>query len=271
VRENTPELWDRLWKREPDAPRGRDAVLREARSVRWGRMERRIVRRFGACGGLRVIELGAGQGTYAALLAGRGAQVTVLDSSRKALERSRRFFRENRLAADHVLADALALGSAWANRFDVSMSFGLAEHFTGRARVRIVRAHLDVLNPGGVAFICVPNRWNPPYRFYKLVCETTGRWPYGEEVPYSRGELAAIMAELGVGVYGFFGDSLPGSLRFVADTPGLRKLPALLGRPRGPARRAPHRARRERGTCLDAYLSYALVLCAVKPRGAPPW
>ena len=265
MRRNEPELWDELWNGQPSTDEDLHVLVREAQSIRWQRMERRIVERFGDCGGLRVVELGAGAGTHAALLAQRGADVTVLDFSARALERSRSFFERNRVRAEHVLADATALADEWTGACDVSMSFGLAEHFTGDMRRRVIRAHLDVLRKGGVAFVSVPNRWNLPYRLYKFLAEKRGTWPYGQEVPYSRRELAAIMRDLGVREYGFFGDSLIGSLRFFPAPPYLRKGLARWSRPLCGAGRGGGVVRFERGTPLDGYLSYALVLYAEKP------
>ncbi len=69
------------------------------------------------------------------------------------------------------------------NRYDLSMSFGLSEHFKGNHRVLINKAHFDVLRPDGIALISVPNKNNPPYRIFKFIAERTGRWTVGEEYP----------------------------------------------------------------------------------------
>jgi hypothetical protein len=78
------------------------------------------------------------------------------------------------------------------------MSFGLAEHFRGTKRIKINKAHFDVLRKGGIAFISVPNKHNPPYRISKFVAEHTGRCTVGEEYPYSRKELRNICEQIGI-------------------------------------------------------------------------
>lgn len=276
--QNTAQLWDAVWTRGADVSRDLYAVAKEERLIRWQRMEAAIVERFGGFDGLSVIELGAGRGTNAALMARRGARVAVLDYSERALERARALFDELGLAAEFILQDALDLPESLLGRYDVSMSFGLAEHFLGDKRTGILDAHLKLLRDGGLAFISVPNAHNPPYRLYKWIAERTGRWTVGEEYPFSRTELEGFCRLAGVEDYGFFGDSLWRSKKFLnplkwfprrkrkaATTPA-----AAVGAPapaRGsgqPSRRRRRLPRRERGTSLDARFAYALVLWAGK-------
>ena len=257
-RTNTAELWDELWAQERSRDEDLHLLAKERASVRFRRLTSRIVRHFGGVDGLMVIEVGAGAGTNAALLAALGADVTVLDYSPQALERSRVFFERAGVQATRIRADALNLPGELLGRYDVSLSFGLAEHFTGQPRTGIIQSHLDLVRPGGLTFVSVPNRANLPYRLSKLVAERTGYWKVGEEYPFSRGELEGICDALGVEEYSFFGDSVWHSLSFVdpiAITRSLRGVKTDLTRAR---------IRTERGTLLDERLAYALVLCAVK-------
>jgi SAM-dependent methyltransferase len=205
-----------------------------------------------------VIEIGAGAGTNAALLGSLGSNVSVLDYSERALERSHVFFERNRISAKEIQANALDLPTDLLGSFDVSMSFGLAEHFAGEERVRIIRSHLDLLRPGGMAFVSVPNKANPPYRLYKLLTERTRLWNVGEEYPFSRREFESICHNLGIRDYSFVGDSFLQSLRFVDPVAAARKI--LKAKPRMDR----SRLRLQRGTFLDDRFAYALVLCAAK-------
>ncbi len=133
-----------------------------------------------------MIEIGAGAGTNAAAMAKRGASVTLLDYSPKALGKARELFEANGLEADFVEANALELPDEVRGGFDVAMSFGLNEHFTGAERDGIFQAHLDALRDGGIAIVSVPNARNAPYRASKWLAERTGRWKLGVEVPFTR-------------------------------------------------------------------------------------
>jgi SAM-dependent methyltransferase len=186
-----PADWDRHWRVEPlDV----DAPVAESRTPRWRAQERLVRERFGSFQGLRAIELGAGRGLNALLYAQRGADVTLLDESELALEQARHLFDAYGLGFTPVVADAFhpPVGA-----FDVSMSFGLCEHFLGDRRAAIVRAHLDVLRPGGIAFLGVPNRLAPAYRLWMGLLKTRGTWTLGTEEPFGAGELAGLARRAG--------------------------------------------------------------------------
>jgi 2-polyprenyl-3-methyl-5-hydroxy-6-metoxy-1,4-benzoquinol methylase len=253
---NTPELWDDIWRGGTSAEEHRRNVAREELSIRWRRIEERVRGRFGQIEGLRVVEIGAGAGTNAAAMAKRGASATLLDYSPKALGKARELFEANELEADFVEANALELPDEIRGKFDIAMSFGLNEHFTGAERDGIFQAHLDALRDGGVAIVSIPNARNAPYRTSKWLAERTGRWKLGVEVPFSRRELEGICERLGVTEPEFFGDSFAYSLQFVNPVAYVRR---ARGRPEK------LRQRPERGTPLDERWSYATVLVMPKP------
>ena len=61
----------------------------------------------------------------------------------------------------------------------------------------LIRAHHDVLRPGGLALISVPNAACASYRVWKMLLEVPRWWPYGLEIPYSRAELVRRAATAG--------------------------------------------------------------------------
>jgi SAM-dependent methyltransferase len=189
IERNTAELWDGVWTKPATVEKDIYTVDKEERLIRWKRMEAMVLDRFGSFEGLTAIESGAGRGTNAALMARRGANVTVLDYSDAAMERARRLFEQLELPVEFVRHDALDLPPSIEGKFDLSMSFGLAEHFLDDRRRGILKAHLDVIREGGLTFISVPNAHNPPYRLHKWITERTGRWSVGEEYPFTRKEL----------------------------------------------------------------------------------
>jgi cyclopropane fatty-acyl-phospholipid synthase-like methyltransferase len=227
-------------------------------------MRQQLVGHFGSIKGLKVIEIGAGAGTYSAIMAKEGAEVTVLDYSAKSLERSREFFSRMGLEAEYVQADALALPSSALSAYDVSMSFGLAEHFTGENRLQVIRAHFSLIEEHGLTFISVPNKYNFPYRLYKFLAEAKGSWLV-EEYPFSRAELRNVCRQIGVKEYSFFGDSLFWSLNWLYWLT-YKINPIVICRRyfNIPEKYDLNSISHENGTFLDQYLSYAIVLCAKK-------
>ena len=258
---NTPQLWDKVWSQNPSVAEDIYTFVNAENGIRWRRLEKIILQEFGSFNKLKVIEIGAGAGTNAALMAKRGAQVTVMDYSEAALKRAKHFFQNNGVSADFIRQDALSLSPQLHDKFDASMSFGLTEHFMGADRVAINKAHFDVLRKGGMTFISVPNKYNLPYRILMSAALLTKTWKVGEEYPYSRQELEDICRQLGVTEYSFFGDSLIGSLNFINPFHQIQKLRKLV---RLKDDLDVSRIKREKGTPLDAHFSYALVLCAKK-------
>jgi SAM-dependent methyltransferase len=186
--------WRSQWEREPLDLRAPEA---EARTPRWRAQEELVRGRFGGFDGLRVVEIGAGRGLNGLLYAARGARVTLLDNLELPLEQARSLLEAHGVTADLVVADAFDLPERLRGAFDVSMSFGLCEHFLGARRLAIVRAHLDVLRPGGLALLGVPNRHAPVYRLWKGVLVRRGTWPLGTEAPFSAAELRELAVRAG--------------------------------------------------------------------------
>lgn len=263
MRRNTPELWDELWEKPLSSEQDAFALAKEEHTIRWHRIAREILNTFGSFQGLKVIELGAGSGTYAALMAKRGADVTILDYSDGALERGREFFKRANLKAEFIKQDALNLDPSLLQKFDVSLSFGLAEHFNGPARNRIIHAHLKVLKAGGIAFLSVPNKYCLPYQVFKFVAQRTGKWIFGEEYPYSYFELGHLARQLGIVRFSILGSSLAASFDFINPFKALAIVRRIF---RLKDNLDPSALRDEHGTPLDCYLSYAIVLAAHVPR-----
>ena len=242
--------WDAQWRAEPLDPA---AVRAEERTPRWRAQERLVRQRFGGFEGLKVVELGSGRGVNGVLYASRGAGVTLVDTSRVALEQAEELFAAFGTAFEGVEANLFAPPEALVGRFDVAMSFGLCEHFLGERRLGAVAAHIALVRPGGVAFLGVPNRLAPAYRLWLGTMKRRGTWPLGTEEPFGELELVSLARAAGGDplepVYGSFLASL------VAH--GLNQALYKLGRSgvRVPQARVP---------VLDRF-AYELLLPVVRP------
>jgi 2-polyprenyl-3-methyl-5-hydroxy-6-metoxy-1,4-benzoquinol methylase len=193
--QSTPTAdWDGMWSALGDEE---DDPAAELTSLRFRAQEELVSDAFGSMQGLRVIEIGAGRATNALLYALRGADATVLDYSPTALEQARRRFEARGLTVDTVESDVFALPAQARGQFDVSMSFGLCEHFAGERRTGVIAAHLELLKPGGIAMINVPNRLSPFYRMWMGLAKRRGTWTLGYEVPFSGRELVRLAREAG--------------------------------------------------------------------------
>ena len=192
-----PGVWEKAWRHRPSAEKDDALLARERAGPRFAAILARLQATFGRVQGLRTIELGCGRGDLSALLARQGAEVTLFDRSDAALREARWRFDRLGLDAHYSTGDMLEPAGPRAGAFDVALSSGVIEHFTGDDRTLALRAHLDVLAPGGLAVVSVPNAWCPPYRLWKFYLELRGWWPYGRELPYTRREILRRAGQAG--------------------------------------------------------------------------
>jgi SAM-dependent methyltransferase len=201
--------WVALWE---ETQIDVNAPTAEARTPRWRGQDALVQRVFGGFDNLEVIEVGAGHGLNALLYGQRGANVTLLDNEQIALDKAALVYEPHGVAFTPVLADVFDLPAELVGRFDASMSFGLCEHFVGERRKQVIGAHLELLRPGGIAMIGVPNRLAPAYRLWKATLSRRGTWIFGTEQPFTAGEIARIGRALGAEplppIYGSFASSL---------------------------------------------------------------
>lgn len=251
MQKNTPQLWDKLWlatTKEEDLYN----LKKEESSIRWQRIEKLILKKFKSFKNLDVIEVGAGAGTLSLLFAKRGAKVTILDYSSKAISRSKEFFSRHNCKANFILADALHLNNKLKNKYDVAMSFGLAEHFEGTQRLAIIKSHFDLINKQGLVIISVPNKANLPYRIHKMIMQLAKKWKFGEEYPYTRKEFLSIAKKLNAKQTHFIGDSFFNSFRFLNPLLLLKRKKNILS------------IKKEKGSFLDSRYAYALIFMSEK-------
>ncbi|MGR3173248.1 MAG: class I SAM-dependent methyltransferase [Candidatus Scalindua sp.] len=201
--------WNEVWNAY-DRKEYEYQLALEQHAVRWQRIEQIVLDKFGSFSGLNCIEIGAGSGHYSMLFARRGAKVTLLDYSEKALAFSKTVLTDQGVSENKVQfiqMDALKIDYTLFNKYDVSMSFGVAEHFEGNDRRTIVANHLSVLKEGGVAFISVPNKACIPFRIHQFLMKYVRRSVI-EAYPFTSREFANIARECNVQGFSFIGSSI---------------------------------------------------------------
>ena len=206
---STAISWNKVWESYSNKKYEYQLALEDHR-VRWQRIQQIVLDKFGSFSGLNCIEIGAGSGHYSMLFARRGANVTLLDYSKEALEFCQVVFRdcginENQVKFIHM--DALNIDQELLGKFDVSMSFGVAEHFEGNDRKTIVKNHFSVLKNGGITFISVPNKGCIPFMIHQFLMKFVRRKVI-EAYPFTRGEFVNITRNCNSGEFSFIGSSI---------------------------------------------------------------
>ena len=186
------DVWQKIWESyQFDAKNDLWELYWEDSQPRWKQAMKFFHQKWGGLKGRHVIEIGCGRATEALLAAREGASVTLVDINKIALNLAEKRFKyygvDKKLQL--IQSDVLKLDKKLLGKFDLCMSLGLAEHFIGINRQKVIDSHAMTLKPGGLAMISVPNRYSIPYRLWMKREQVFGKWPYGLELPYSPKEL----------------------------------------------------------------------------------
>lgn len=191
-------VWDEVWSRQKDDTGFRWWLKRETNGVRGKKIISYIERYAGSIKGLKMVEAGAGSGVYSMLFAQHGAEVTLLDYSKEALMFAQRNFSFSGILASYLHTDILNLNPGLQEKFDVAFSFGTVEHFRYPQRFWAAKAHVDLVRPGGIIIISVPNILFFPHEILKILLQKKGKWHLGYEGALSRTELFRLGKKLGL-------------------------------------------------------------------------
>lgn len=191
------KVWEENWERTTTNILTLQRELALPDSLAWKRIIEELKSYFGPIAGLKVIEIGAGMGRASARMAKEGAEVTLIDFSPVAIKKAEDFFRVSGLKANFLVADIFSLPERFKGSFDLSISFGLVEHFKARERRKIFSIHAEVLKKGGMAVIGTPNAYGIPYRLWMIFARLIGAWEVGYEQPYTNREIKNMMKDLG--------------------------------------------------------------------------
>ena len=196
---NTVAVWNNVWAGETvTAQQILDVMLEQEADRSWQRYTKLVEEHLGGWARVRAIEVGGGASTHSLLAASKGASATVLDYSPEALRVVEARCRALGVTATLIEADAMALPAGLTGTFNLAWSFGTAEHFKGADRAGFIKAHADLVEPGGLIVLAVPNKWAVNYRVWMYLANIVGEWPFGLEIPFSRRELKNVIRELGL-------------------------------------------------------------------------
>ena len=157
-----------------------------------------IQKKFGSIDNLNTIELGSGMGTVSLLLALQGANPTLVDNNDVALQRAKELFNYFNIKPKIRNEDMFSLDMNDELKFDVCLSVGLIEHFTGEKRKEAIKAHVRTVKKKGLVLLVVPNKYCFNYRIWMSLAKLIRRWNYGYEEPFSRKELSSLATEVGL-------------------------------------------------------------------------
>lgn len=144
---------------------------------------------------LKLTELGGANSAFLELIVDQicPREYVIIDNNKTGLEKTKERIPENckiQLLQEDILNNRLKTSDS-----DLVLSIGLIEHFDHVGTARAIRAHFDLLKPGGIAIITFPT---PTflYRFSRFIAEMIGVWIFHDERPLNFQEVleAAIQS-----------------------------------------------------------------------------
>ncbi|MFC1804919.1 methyltransferase domain-containing protein [Candidatus Omnitrophota bacterium] len=255
--DNKRVLWEDFWQKGDFSAQAYEKIIKEIIfSVYWNKISSRVLSRFGSFKGLKTVEIGCGMAETSLLFAREGAEVTVIDYSPKALYGAESLFGYFNLQATFLSGDIFSLPQGLLERFDIAMSYGLAEHFRYPERRSVFEVHYSLAKIGGMLLVGVPNAWCLPYRIFKVLAQWLGYWKVGLEIPFSRRELSGLAESLRLKDCRILGPSFLHDFYYFLLSRPLKKLSGQRIKFGGNLWQIP--------SILDDYLGSSLLLSAVK-------
>jgi SAM-dependent methyltransferase len=172
-------VWDNTWKQDEG-----EIIIRPLDCLVFQK-----IAGVAELNGKRVAELGCGRGVLSYLLWQRGAEVTLVDFSQEALKLARKLFDSSK-NVEFVYSDLFEFDSG--TTFDLVISSGVVEHFSGPLRYEVIQKHLD-LSHDRVIFV-VPAR--PHYNTIRHKKSAVVA-KYGWQRAFSKSELRALIEQSG--------------------------------------------------------------------------
>lgn len=172
------------------------SVLGFTDSPGWFQIREHLTKYFGNLAGLKSIELGCGLGKLSVILNTLGVETTLLDSNLTAIEGAKKVHEFFECNSKFIHSDALDVEHI-SGKFDISLSVGTAEHFTGENRRKYIFNHIRVLKPKGIAIIWAQHKYGISFNAMHFLYKKFKRIPdYPYEEQFTKREFEKFFEEL---------------------------------------------------------------------------
>jgi len=208
INEANDGLWDSFWAVHASKNDFFHRLLWLVRFIFSSAYARHIAKATGKLSSAKFLEIGCGSARTLHYLdqTYESCECYALDLSPKAIHLVRSINPKFHTAISDAFFLPLKSG-----QIDISFSIGLIEHFTREQAGQIVSEKIRVTKTGGLVAIMVP--WVSSV-YNLIVRKAFGKhWPFGNEDPFHRNELASFMQQLNledIKVHVIYGSTLLG-------------------------------------------------------------
>ena len=191
VIENKAIVWDQIWNKSDEINKELIQINlnRTKESTDWISYTKLINDKFGGWENVFSIEIGSGMGWHSFVAASEGAKVTLLDYSDPALKLAKQRFDMFSLEGEFISGNAFEVAVKNSNHYNLSWSFGTAEHFKKDLRQKFFKLHFDFISKNGITIVSCPYKYAINYRLWMYYAVKYNEWSYGLEIPYSKTEF----------------------------------------------------------------------------------
>lgn len=189
-KQNSHEVWDVIWENyeKTNIDELKKDLIFSKESSTWKKYSDIVNNKFGGWQNVISIELGSGMGAHSLMAASEGATVYLLDYSEIALQKAQKRFELLNLKGNFLYGNAFDLDLFQKANFNLSWSFGTAEHFSGQIRNDFFKLHFDYLSNDGITIISCPYKYAINYRIWMFYAVKFNEWSFGLEIPYAKSE-----------------------------------------------------------------------------------
>ena len=145
----------------------------------------------------RILDVGSGTAIASAYFAQKGAELTLIDISKKALAFGRKYFHHKNIRGKFLRQNAFSMQFP-ANSFDVVWNGGVIEHFVDADKLLMIQKMWQLVRPGGLLLITAPNFWDIPFMLAKQILLWRKKWNFGEEDDLTQHRLKKLFVQAGV-------------------------------------------------------------------------
>lgn len=162
-----------------------------------------MLQHIGNPSGKTMCEVGCGSAVISAVFGHKGAEISLVDKSSKALDFAQRTFNQEGLKAKYYLQDATDMEFP-DGHFDVVWNAGVIEHFRDEGKIALIREMWRIVKPGGILLIMVPNKWDIPFVLGKWLAMWRKTWQFGYEDDLSSFQLRKLARLSGLSSFTVF-------------------------------------------------------------------
>jgi len=191
------EVWDDVWKSyEIDINDYSKRLFKILKSAKMEPVKNYVTSK--ETGTVKIVECGCGSGKLTLSMAKVfGTEAHLFDISKEAVKMAMK--NSNGLDTKSNIFLASITDTPYKNdAFDITMSFGVNEHFEGNDRQKILDEMIRITKMDGMIIVLVPNKMCFPYVFGMGVRKILGKWRFGLEIPYSKNEIKRLAKKTGV-------------------------------------------------------------------------